>query len=671
MNRYLLLFSVLLFSFAAQAQTNPTTLSNSDDSKNRKKMLDDSTKEIYGPTTTHYFLEEDLFNNRKRLYTIDTSYVGFHRYENDKFKGKWYADLGSWTTALRPLYFEAPQQIGAQIGYDVYTPYGVKPYDVKYYDTQSPFTQAYYIQAGRGQHILHFDLSRNVNKHFNVGIQLERDFAQRQFGLGNVSSTADRQLGGHWNFLVHTNYRTKNDKYTVLAHYNIFEHIVRDQGGIYAAENQATVNWDSVFTNSLASQNEWAPTARSRERRNQLHVYHQYVPVQGFQLYHVFDYTSRYNRSRENDYSTTAADGFYNSFQTPSAGITIDTLEAVAFYHLLENKVGIKGAYKGFNYRLHLRRRDYYLSQWSKWRSASTLVSMADYDNDTTTVKFGTILTDQYFFQNTTRRANENFLGAWLGYYFKDSTRLEAEGEYLIGRDYRLHGTFYGKWFRASFTSTYNSPTMIQQRFISPLISWDNTFSNVLTNQVQASAPFTFRDFNIEPSIHYSITNNYIYFDSSSTVRQASSAISVYKAGLKFGWRIGKFSTTHEANFATTTGPDLIRMPKILTQSRVALDFVYSKVMYVQFGLDVHYRSSYYADFYQPVTNQFYLNDTYKVPGFVVFDAFADVRINRVRLFIQMKNLGAGVVTKTYMPTPYFPGLQRAFGFGVTWPLFN
>ncbi|SDM21495.1 putative porin [Siphonobacter aquaeclarae] len=692
-----ILFLLLVFPLWVSAQTVPGQLPNApgDISRNPTtapkkggKILDDSTQNIYGPKTTRYFLEEDLFNNRKTLYQIDTGYVNFHRYDYQERNGRWYTDLGGINTALRPLFFEAPKQIGAQLGYDVYSPYGITPYQVKYYDTKSPFTQVYYVQGGNGQSILEFDLSRNVNSQWNVGMHVARNVSRRQIGLGSSSSQSDRQLASHWNFVIHTNYRTKNEKYAVLAHYNIFEHTIRDQGGLLTAGDPSKAKWDSLFLR-INESSEMLPSSRSRERRNQLHVYQEYVPVKGFQVYHVGDFTGRFDRARDNAFATGYANGFYNNLANISKADPIkyiknvpqaDSVEATAYYWLLENKFGLKGSFKGFNYRVHVRRRDYSLSQWSRVRLTSTDTIRTTFirtvpDTLGNPVQF----TDTYTGYVTGRivnvnqklRRNENFLGAWVGYYFQDSTRLVAEGEYLIGADYRLHADYYGKWFRASFTSTLNSPTLIQERFLSPILKWDENLSNVFTNQVQASAPLKFNNLFIEPSIHYSLTKNHIYFDTASVARQAGSAISVYRAGINLSWKYGKFSTSHQAYFTTTSGPDLIRMPRILTQSRVALDFVYSKVMFVQVGVDAHYRAGYYADFYQPISQQFYLNDKYKVPGYVQLDAFADIRINRVRLTVQMRNFAEGIVPKVFFPTPYFPGLKRSFSFGVIWPLFD
>src|SRR5690606_32332295 len=40
----------------------------------------DSSKQIYGPRTSRFFLEEDVFMNRLRYYPIDTIIRNFHRF---------------------------------------------------------------------------------------------------------------------------------------------------------------------------------------------------------------------------------------------------------------------------------------------------------------------------------------------------------------------------------------------------------------------------------------------------------------------------------------------------------------------------------------------------------------------------------------------------------------
>jgi Putative porin len=83
--------------------------------------LDDSTSVVYGPTSTKYFLEEDVFNNRKRLYNIDTTIDGIHNYNFVQRYKNLYQDLGNIGTAIRPVFYKAPEQIGTLLGYDAFS----------------------------------------------------------------------------------------------------------------------------------------------------------------------------------------------------------------------------------------------------------------------------------------------------------------------------------------------------------------------------------------------------------------------------------------------------------------------------------------------------------------------------------------------------------------------
>lgn len=125
--------------------------------------IDDSTKVIYGPRTARYFLEEDIFNNYKTLYQIDTSYDDFHRYNFVQRADFQLVDLGNFGTAARNVFFRPIEQLGTQFGFDAYSPYAYQINDVKYYDTKSPYTNLYLTLGGGGQNILRFDHSQNLS----------------------------------------------------------------------------------------------------------------------------------------------------------------------------------------------------------------------------------------------------------------------------------------------------------------------------------------------------------------------------------------------------------------------------------------------------------------------------------------------------------------------------
>lgn len=663
MKHFFRLVLLLLGTLAAEAQipnappggipgqpTPPTTVVP----KPGGPILDDTTKQIYGPRTTRYFLETDVFNNRKTLYPIDTALAGFHQYTFVQRVAHRLTDLGNLGTATRPTYYEPPTRIGAQIGFNAYNPYAYSPESIRYYDTKSPFSNIYYVQGGRGQSVLNFDFSRNVNARWNLGVDLQRVTSEKQYGLpASIRSQRERNQTDSWAFALHSSYRSKNDKYTLLGHVRLLEQNVAELGGLLL---NRPGDADSVLRFRLDNALARTPSARTRERRNNLHTYQQYVLANGFQVYHILDVEGRFNRFRDPD-----STGFRQSAYPPPNNLprgAFDTLRAETTYRLVENRVGIKGFFNGFNYRLHLRRRDYaYLNGYSRFLSK---------------------VTDSLFVATSLRapesryiRRNETFLGLWLNYYFADSTRLWAEGEYLLGKDYLLRGEYDGNRFRAGVTSALSSPTLVQQQFVSPLLSWDNRFLNVSSQSVWARGRFNLGGVVLEPNVAYNLLKNYIFYNSRGLPEQTGVPVHIYRAGLEVAFHKGVFSTLSEVQLATTSGADVVRIPNLLANSRLAFDVLFKKVLYIQTGLELHYRTGYYADAYLPLTGQFYLQNTFRTPGFVVADAFADLRINRVRLFVKMANLTQGLFGSGFFPTPYYPAVPRAFGFGVNWLLFD
>lgn len=621
-----------------------------------KVVLDDSTKQIYGPRTTRYFLETAVFNNRKTLYPIDTNLVGFHQYEWVKRTGHRLTDLGNLGTATRPTYYEPPQRIGAQIGFNAFDPYAFTPESIRYYDTKSPFSNIYYVQGGRGQNVLNFDFSRNVNPRLNLGLDLQRITAEKQYGLpANLRTQSQRNQSDSWAFALHGSYRSKNERYTLLSHVRLLEQNVVELGGLLLGK---PADADSIFRFRLDNALARTPTARTRERRNNLHTYQQYVLANGFQVYHIFDVEGRYNRFRDPNFTGGSSDS--TGYPLPQTDAFIrDTLATETSYRLFENRFGIKGFFKGFNYRLHLRRRDYQrLNQFSQ-----VLPSLVDSLFSTTNMRLNG---SDYL------RRSETFLGLWLNYYFADSTRIWAEGEYLLGRDYLLRGEYEGRWLRAGASSILSSPTLVQERFVSPLLSWDNRFGLVSSQSAWGRATFRLGRFTLEPNASYNLLKNYIFYNTQGVPEQTGVPISIFRAGTGLSFKAGVFSTVSEVQLATTSEPDFVRIPKILANSRLAFDVLFKKKLYIQTGLELHYRSGYLADAYLPLTGQFYLQNGFRVPGFLLADAFADLRINRVRLFFKAANLTQVLTQRGYFPTPYYPGVPFVpFGFGVNWLLFD
>ncbi len=620
--------------------------------------LDDSTKVIYGPTSTRFFLEEDVVNNRKRLYTIDTTLAGIHNFNFVQRNKNLYQDLGNIGTAIHPVFYKAPEQIGTLLGYDAYTLYDIKPSQVRYYNTKSPFSNITYIPGGGDQDLLQFELSRNIDSLWNVGINVQRISANKT--LVDKSATADNTAISHWDFTIYSNYQTKNGKYSLLAFLNLADRNSIDQGGVILETGK---DYPSML--ALDGNKPILTTASSRDKSYNLHLYHEYVGYKAFQVYQTIDLQTRKVQFGDKNFTTNWQGGFYPfAYQKVDLGakgvmyptdtvtfrkLALDSVYNENVYTNYEIKTGLKGFYKGFNYRAHFRQRFFSNSVYS----LNTSVRNEEYS----------IL-----------GKNENYLGLWLNQYFKDSTRAFGEVETSLDlENVRINGEFQGNWLNVGGSYITTTPTLVQQKMLNNAFRWKNTIvSNVASLNAYAYTNLKFKNLSLHPSIEINKISDYIYFDKNAFVQQNESDIFIARIGLGIDYRWRKLSTTNQI-YITNSESKVIPFPNTFINSRFAIDLLFRKKLFIQTGIELNYQSGYNGNAYMPVTQQFFLQDKQQVQGYVQADVFADLRINRVRLFFKFAhaNHKLPLMGNGYYAAPGFAGMGRVLAFGVHWLLFD
>ncbi|MCE7059340.1 putative porin [Dyadobacter sp. CY343] len=610
------------------------------------QILDDSTKNVYGPHTTLHYFENDILNNRDSVrYRVDTGLTNFHRWlPMDKAWGK-LADLGNAVTATRNLLYQPREDIGQQLGFRAYDAYAIKQEEVKYIDTRSQHTELDFLSGGRKTSMGTFVYTQNVHSRFNFGIRGQRFTSNKQYGFANTINS-EALLGQNWTLLLHTSFFSKNKKYLILAHYRHMNQKVREQGGIIPNEIEGVKQKYSYDGAAKISDD-----ANSWERRHVFHLYQQYRLANGFQLFQQADFQSTINRFTDLDLERGLQRGIYPRFRFDSTQTRQDI-----YYKLLDNKVGIKGYYSGFNYRAYIRQRFYGM------RGASQL---------------GNDVGDIYTSYRTGLRF-DNIIGAWAGYYLKDSANyLTAEADLNLAKnvEYRLKGELNTKWGKAGFQSIQTAPDLLVERYLSNHFEWRNNFDPTKVQTIYASLPLKTKKIQFVPEIQIHQINDFIYYDTSAAPRQLNAGFRLLRVGFNSGIHLNRWNFTAMSYLTLNDNKDVLRVPTVFASGEATFDFVYAKVLFIQLGLSARYRSSYLADAYMPVTQQFHLQNTDRLDQNVVVDVFANVRIKRVRLFFKMAYLNQGgnfnLFPEGYFVTPEYLGLARAFSFGINWPLFD
>jgi hypothetical protein len=598
--------------------------------KSGRAALDDSTKMIYGPQTMAYFVEDDVLNGRGTKNSVDTSLYLFHRYLFQERSSFLTANLGNEGTAVRNLFVKKPDQLGAQMGYNVYLPYAFATDEVKYYQTKSPYSDVeYYLGAG-GQTRLNFTFARNVDSLWNIGFEIQR-LVSDKFLTDSKFKTGDQSLSGQWGVLLQSNFRTRNNRYRLLTHLNYFDLGIQDQGGIQLLKGlDATtalkyVDNGALFTNS---------GVQSNDSFIKFHFYHEFIGFKGLQFFQRIDVENRMAKFRDLDFSANLSKAFYSrNFETQQ-----DSLYNENQWQSYAHQTGIKGVFRGFNYRTYFKQR-----YW-------------DVNNPIARLN---------------RNRLENYVGLFLQQRFNDKIDFTAEGEYLVGSDYRLQANFISPFFQVKASRMSVSPTVAQNWSYNASFRWDQSLENVLFDELTGTLDLQTKGVYLRPTATIQRIANYAYFDTLANAKQAANAIGVFRTGFSAGGKHGKFEWTSMVFVNTKTGPDVIRMPSFVANASFALNVQYKKLLYMQFGMDVNHQSAYYADAYMPAIQQYHLQDRYEIPNYIQVDPYVSLRINRVRLFFKMQNVTQGLLNNNFYTAYLHPAMGRSFGFGVRWLLFD
>lgn len=601
------------------------------------QILDDSTQLVYGPETTNFIKEADLLYNTDNIYYPDTLLRHFHRFTEPETRGYRYQNLGNLGTALGPIYYEAPEVIGERTGYYVYDHWFRGPEDIRYYNTRSPYTKLQYFLAGNGRSWVDVTHSRNITPNWNVGFDFRRLTADKQ--LAPTRRRDDKQVISTA-YDLFTYYHTKDKRYHLMASFSRLRHSVNESGGIAILEPVPDTTDIIEYENSpVRLQN-----AQSGLLEINYHLYQQYQLSELGSVYHRLTRQTQTNEYLSPSLSTDL--GYYhNIFISPDS--TADRLNQGVW----QNELGLKGDLNKLYYRLYYKRRD--IRYEPKY-----LLPVQE---------------------------SEDYTGFTLRLAADSALMVSAEGEYLWGGFYKASAFVRYKWLEGSLRRTRYKPAFIQENYFGNHNEWHKNFEAPVATELKASVNLPFERFQLRTGVKASVVDRHIYFTADSLTgaqrpvnvrpEQATGSAQLLSPFAFLRWEFApNFFWENEVIYTRLGGSSagVFNMPDWLYNGSVYFEGeMFGGNLYGQFGLDAHWKSAYYANAYDPVTQQFLLQDDFRVPAYPIVDLFFGFRIDRTRVFLRMSHLNQGIPADGYFVTPYYSGTARTFDLGIDWLFFD
>lgn len=590
------------------------------------QILDDSTKLVYGPTTTRFMYEGDLMHSDTLYHTIDTA---IHKLEYFEFINRAdvvYQDLGNNGTALHPVYYATSRNIGRWSGFEAYTPYVKSSEDFKYYDTKSPFIELNIGFGGKGRNLVDVGVSRNVNAQWNVGFDIQKLTSNKLIGSATLRET---QISGT-TLDAYTFHSSKNSKYHLMFHALKFEHKATETGGVKVGTNAVERDYFQYQNSDIQLRN-----AVSYDTRTRLHLYQEYSLAEFFELYSVVERNNVENRFEDAPLSSTP--DYYQQFLIR----TDSTLDA-SLFNEWKVKVGLKGRVgKRLFYSGYVKRRD---------------------------IDFN------YRYLDSFGHTAENYIGGDIKLYVTPTNALSGELEVMDGGQFYFSGRYENGFLSASYTTSKHRPSYLSERYFGNHYEWTNNFSDVLSNTISGSVFYTFPFVRLEPKVEISTVDNYVYFGTDKLPVQNSAVAVVNNYSLKADFRLGKnFKLENHVIFNNVSGDgaDAIRSPDWNYFGRWYYDnIIFNNYMEMQLGLDVRWQSAYFANDYDPITQQFFIQNSFEIPSYWTSDLFFVMKAQKLTISIKLKYLNQQK-EQGYFATPLYPATRRMIDLGLRWHFYD
>lgn len=587
--------------------------------------------------------------NQEIPYSDTTLGDFFRQFDPTRHRRLDYRQLGILGSAHEPIVFEVPERRGFDIGQHQYDLYMTPGGQLRYYRVEKPFSVfAFTVGSEQADSYTQADFTRNFANGLNFTLDYDRitQFGENsQYPNQNVRNTA--LTNGLW-------YQHPKGRYE--AFFSVAANTIEqeDNGGI---RDVPAVGGE--FSSPSAAE-VYLNDARTRHAHREFSYTHYYRfggeqdSLSGPQRAYAVAHQARYQSSLykyADDYSPVQ-DSFYARFPA----FLIDPRGARFYlrHRQLENE------FKLSTYKLRGKKSDEAVKQRDLLEVGlvHTLHQLRQTNGDSTLNNL--FLTGRY-------RLNPNEkllidLKAHLGVW-------DNAGDYRLSAQLFFDFNKLGQLELEGVSQLY-SPNLMQHRmYLSERLLYRNEFDKTLSTTLKGGYRLPSLQFSAE--VRYHLLNNYIYFGTNGLPQQTGVPVSVGQLVLEKNFDLFWNLNFDNIFVLQQSSEPVLRLPVFFGKHSFYYAGKWFKVLDVRLGVDLRYTEAFRANYYNPVTGQFQLQDTQTVPFYPAADAFFAMRVTRFRAFFKWENGTAAFLDDYFYQTSLYPYHREAFRIGINWRLLN
>lgn len=576
----------------------------------------------------------------------------FNYLRKDHFGLLPFANEGQTYTVLKYNYKK--QNVFPEFGFSAKHFGYLEKEDINYYSAPTPFTELYYKTVMKqGQNLDAFvTLNTSENLNFFIGYK----------GLRSLGKYIN-QLSSSGNFRMGASYQSPNKRYLMRTHIAVQDILNQENGGIRDLD---------LFEN----------TEKPYNKRERLDVYFRDVEtvLKGKRLFLNHQY--QLNNSFENGLLLTHEfvyeDKRFN-YQQGSVFVANDTL--LRFGNAYQENIDNKTRYYQFFNRVGAAYQSDLLGRFEFF------TDLLKYDYH---YKSLAILNENEIVPNRIEK-NITLLGGKYSYFKNDwkanllvssslgddkTSNIEADIKYNLAEDIDL--AFGYQKLNKMADLNYQ---LYQSDYVG--YNWYHNFKNEKHNAF---------DFELNTpwgaiTANYSVINDKLYFSNEAqavnqyglplqlitTPKQFDGTINYVSVQLQKEFKVGKFALDNTILYQQVDqSQNILNVPQFLTRNTLYYtDAFFSRALQIQTGITFSYFSNYYADGYNPLIGDFYVQDQGKIGNYPVFDFFVNMKVRTARIYLKLEHFNSSMTGYNFYTAPNYPYRDFVFRFGLVWNFFS
>ncbi|MEP7093198.1 MAG: putative porin [Flavobacterium sp.] len=528
--------------------------------------------------------------------------------------------------------------------------------EINYYHVATPLTELFFnTTINKGQNVDSF-ITLNTSKNLNFfagyrGLRSEGKYINQMTSIGN--------------FKIGASYSTTEKRYLLYLHYTYQDILNEENGGITTPEDFE--NGDPNFANRQRLE-VYLTDAESFLKGKRLFFDHTFRvnPKQGnnnLYVTHQFNYENKFFEYKQPTVLSTVGGTLVERF---GESYVSSNMKDQTRFEKLYNKVGL--AYENSL----LGKFNFFIDDYRSNYKYKRIIFQDD----------GDIIPDNLFQQiNSFGGQYEYQKNKWNGRFLYSRS---ITNQSLSDLDAKLRYNFNEKIqfdfrYRNINKLPNNNYNLYQSSYVE--YNWANDFKNEKINSINANVFTPW----LNAEVQYSVLNDHLYFKDVATAEQKENQTQIInpeqygntinylsvKANEEF--KFGDFGFDNTFLYQKVTQSDFIlNVPDFVTRNTFYYStYFFKKALYIQTGIIFNYFTKYYANDYNPVVGEFFVQETKKIGGYPTFDFFLNGRIRQTRIYLKAEHFNSSFSQNNFYSAPNNPYRDFTVRFGLVWNFFQ